>query len=98
MTQADLAAAVGKTQGWVSKVEAGKIELDSAGLINQTAATMHYHPNVLLERPYVGTIGENQWQAAAASIVRELRRYDLTPVFDGNPRQLASEAPVLHTV
>lgn len=89
MTQADLAAAVGKTQGWVSKVEAGKIELDSAGLINQIAAALHCHPNVLLERPYVGTIGENQWQAAAASIVRELRRYDLTPVFDGDPRSSA---------
>lgn len=86
MTQADLAAAVGKTQGWVSKVEAGKIELDSAGLINQIAAALHCHPNLLLERPYVGTIGENQWQAAAASIVRELRRYDLTPIFDGDPR------------
>ncbi|MEU6290319.1 helix-turn-helix transcriptional regulator [Streptomyces sp. NPDC046988] len=89
MTQADLAAAVGKTQGWVSKVEGGKIELDSAGLINQIAAALHCHPNVLLERPYVGTIGENQWQAAAASIVRELRRYDLTPVFDGAPRSSA---------
>ncbi|NBM14685.1 helix-turn-helix domain-containing protein [Streptomyces sp. GC420] len=89
MTQADLAAAVGKTQGWVSKVEAGKIELDSAGLINRIAAALHCHPNVLLERPYVGTIGENQWQAAAASIVRELRRYDLTPVFDGDPRSSA---------
>ncbi|WP_329155899.1 helix-turn-helix domain-containing protein (plasmid) [Streptomyces sp. NBC_01456] len=89
MTQADLAAAVGKTQGWVSKVEAGKIELDSAGLINQIAAALHCHPNVLLERPYVGTIGENQWQAAAASIVRELRRYDLTPIFDGDPRSSA---------
>ncbi|WP_055531215.1 helix-turn-helix domain-containing protein [Streptomyces graminilatus] len=89
MTQADLAAAVGKTQGWVSKVEAGKIELDSAGLINQIAAALHCHPNVLLERPYVGTTGENQWQVAAASIVRELRRYDLTPVFDGEPRSSA---------
>lgn len=60
MTQADLAAAAGKTQGWVSKVAAGKIDLDSVGLINQTAATLHCRPNDLLERPYVGTIGENQ--------------------------------------
>ncbi|MFI0242535.1 helix-turn-helix domain-containing protein [Streptomyces sp. NPDC016845] len=86
MPQADLGAAVGRTQGWVSKVEAGRIELDRAGLINQLAAALHCHPNVLLERPYGGAAGENHWQAAAASIVRELRRYDLTPVFDGSPR------------
>jgi transcriptional regulator with XRE-family HTH domain len=90
MPQADLGAAVGRTQGWVSKVEAGKIELDRAGLINQIAASLHCHPNVLLERPYVGAVGENQWQAAAASIMRELRRYDLTPVFDGIPRPSAA--------
>ncbi|MFF2846874.1 helix-turn-helix domain-containing protein [Streptomyces sp. NPDC058001] len=86
MAQADLAAAVRKTQGWVSKVESGKIELDRTGLINMLAAALHCHPNILLERPYAGDVHENQWQVAAASILRELRRYDLTPVFDGEPR------------
>jgi transcriptional regulator with XRE-family HTH domain len=86
MPQADLAAAIGKTQGWVSKVERGRIELDRAGLINQIAAALHCHPNTLLERPYVGDVSENQWQVAASSIMRELRRYDLAPVFDGDPR------------
>ena len=28
-------------------------------------------------RPYVASPAENQWQAAATSIVRELRRFDL---------------------
>ncbi|GAA0476477.1 transcriptional regulator [Actinoplanes capillaceus] len=90
MPQADLAAAVGRTQGWVSKVEKGDIELDRTGIINQLAAALHCHPNDLMERPYVaGKASENQWQVSAASILRELRRYDLTPVFDGQPRSVA---------
>lgn len=90
MTQADLAAEVGKTQGWVSKVEKGDIELDRTGIINHLAAALHCHPNDLMERPYVaGKVSENQWQISAASILRELRRYDLAPVFDGRPRSSA---------
>ncbi|MFG1921070.1 helix-turn-helix domain-containing protein [Cryptosporangium sp. NPDC048952] len=90
MTQADLAAVIGRTQGWVSKVEQGRIELDRTGLINQLAAALHCHPNDLMERPYIaGKASENQWQVSAASILRELRRYDLTPVFDGPPRSAA---------
>ncbi|AXE27135.1 transcriptional regulator [Streptomyces globosus] len=86
MTQADLAAALGRTQGWVSKLEKGRIELDRAGLINAVAAALHCHPNTLIERPYTGGGAETKWQVSAASILRELRRYDLTPVFDGTPR------------
>ncbi|KIZ17306.1 helix-turn-helix domain-containing protein [Streptomyces natalensis] len=89
MPQADLGAAVGKTQGWVSKVEGGRIELDRTGLINAIAGALHCHPNDLIGRPYAGTVAENQWQASASSILRELRRYDLTPVFDGTPRPSA---------
>ncbi|MFI0716759.1 helix-turn-helix domain-containing protein [Streptomyces inhibens] len=90
MPQPDLAAAVGKSQAWISKVEKGRIELDRAALINSIAAALHCHPNDLIDRPYVGTAPDNQWQAAAASILRELRRYDLTPVFDGTPRTSAA--------
>lgn len=86
MPQADLAAALGKSQGWVSKMERGLIELDRVGLLNQVAAELHIHPNDLIGRPYTSSPAENQWQVAAASILRELRRYDLTPVFDGTPR------------
>ncbi|MET8699153.1 helix-turn-helix transcriptional regulator [Kitasatospora sp. NPDC004723] len=100
MTQADLAATLGRTQGWVSKVEKGVIELDRAGIINQLAAALHCHPNDLIERPFVdGKVSENQWQVSAASILRELRRYDLTPVFDGRPRpavELWRETERLH--
>ncbi|MDH6121395.1 transcriptional regulator with XRE-family HTH domain [Kitasatospora sp. GAS204A] len=91
MPQADFAAAVGRTQGWVSKVERGLIELDRAAVINEVAAALHCHPNDLIERPFVaGKASENQWQVAAASILRELRRYDLVPVFDGVPRPSAT--------
>ncbi|SCE57072.1 Transcriptional regulator, contains XRE-family HTH domain [Streptomyces sp. Termitarium-T10T-6] len=50
--QADLATALGKSQGWVSKMERGLIELDRVGLLNQVAAELHVHPNDLIGRPY----------------------------------------------
>jgi transcriptional regulator with XRE-family HTH domain len=99
MPQADLATALGKSQGWVSKMERGLIELDRVGLLNQVAAELHIHPNDLIGRPYTSSPDENQWQVAASSILRELRRYDLTPVFDGTPRpsgQLWQETTRLH--
>ncbi|MFJ6217269.1 helix-turn-helix domain-containing protein [Streptomyces sp. NPDC092296] len=100
MPQADLAAAIGKTQGWVSKVEKGLIELDRTSTVNRLAAALHCHPNDLVERPYVaGKASENQWQVSAASILRELRRYDLAPTFDGRPRasaELWQETERLH--
>jgi transcriptional regulator with XRE-family HTH domain len=86
MAQADLAAAVHREQPWVSKVERGLIELDRVRVISELAAALHCHPNDLIGRPYVAKAEANQWQVAAASILRELRRYDLTPVFDGRPR------------
>ncbi|MDM4723297.1 helix-turn-helix transcriptional regulator [Micromonospora sp. WMMA1363] len=86
MTQADLAAALQRTQGWISKMERGHLEIDRVGLINKLASELHVHPNDLIGRPYSVSPVENQWQVAAAAIVRELRRYDLTPVFDGSPR------------
>lgn len=86
-TQADLAAGVGRTQGWVSKMERGLIELDRVGLLNKLAAELYIHPNDLIGRPYSSSVAENQWQTAASAIVRELRRFDLVPVFDGTPRR-----------
>ncbi|MFH8990898.1 helix-turn-helix domain-containing protein [Streptomyces sp. NPDC017940] len=86
MPQADLALTLGKSQGWVSKMERGLIELDRVGLLNQVAAELHVHPNDLIGRPYTSSPSENRWQIAASSILRELRRYDLVPVFEGVPR------------
>jgi transcriptional regulator with XRE-family HTH domain len=90
LTQADLAAKLRRSQGWVSKVERGLIELDSAALINRLASALHVHPNELVARPYISTPEENQWQVSASAIVRELRRYDLAPVFDGRPDSSAA--------
>jgi hypothetical protein len=78
-----------RTQGWVSKVENGKVELDRASTINELAAALHCHPNDLLARPYPAKGEDGGWRTSAAAIVRELRRYDLTPVFDGTPRTSA---------
>ncbi|MFI1829574.1 helix-turn-helix domain-containing protein [Streptomyces sp. NPDC020412] len=86
MAQADLAAVLGRTQGWVSKMERGLIELDRVGLLSRVAAALHVHPNDLIGRPYTSTPAENSWQISATSILRELRRYDLAPVHDGTPR------------
>ncbi|WP_344317135.1 helix-turn-helix transcriptional regulator, partial [Streptomyces javensis] len=99
MPQADLAAALGKSQGWVSKMERGLIELDRVGLLNLLAAELHVHPNDLIGRPYNSSPEENQWQVTASSVLRELRRYDLAPIFDGIPRpasQLWQETTRLH--
>ncbi|MFE5162160.1 helix-turn-helix domain-containing protein [Streptomyces sp. NPDC056697] len=99
MPQADLAAALGKSQGWVSKMERGLIELDRVGLLNLLAAELHVHPNDLIGRPYNSSPEENQWQVAASSVLRELRRYDLAPIFEGTPRpagQLWQETTRLH--
>ncbi|RAY17021.1 transcriptional regulator [Actinomadura craniellae] len=90
LTQADLAAELGRSQGWVSKVERGLIELDSAALINRLASALHVHPNDLIARPYISAPEENRWQVSASTIVRELRRYDLAPVFDGRPASSAA--------
>ncbi|MFF4646756.1 helix-turn-helix domain-containing protein [Streptomyces sp. NPDC001389] len=90
LTQADLGDALGKTQGWVSKVEKGLIELDRSALISRLAAALHCHPNDLIRRPYDHRpTSENRWQESALLIIRELRRYDLAPTFIGTPRPAA---------
>ncbi|MGP4111451.1 helix-turn-helix domain-containing protein [Streptomyces sp. 4N509B] len=101
LTQADVAAALGYTQGWVSKMEKGAIELDRASVINSLADVLHVHPNELIDRPYRTSAATNQWEVSASAILRELRRYDLAPVFDGPPRpaaQLWRDTAELHTL
>lgn len=85
LTQADLAAELRRSQGWVSKVEKGTVELDRTSLISELANALHCHPNDLIERPYSGSADSNRWEVSAASVLRELRRYDLAPAFDGSP-------------
>lgn len=61
--------------------------VDRVGLLNSLAAQLHVHPNDLIGRPYLVSPAEDQWRVAASGIMRELRRYDLPPVFDGRPRR-----------
>lgn len=87
MTQTDLGAALGYSQAWVSQVEKGQRELDRASVITRLASALHCHPNDLIRRPYDHPdTTENTWQQSAHLIVRELRRYDLPPIFEGTPR------------
>ncbi|RMI40475.1 helix-turn-helix domain-containing protein [Streptomyces triticirhizae] len=90
LTQADVAARLRRTQSWVSKVESGDIELDRASVINALAGVLHIHPNELIERPFTGSTAENQWRVSAAMTLRELRRYDLAPTFEGTPASSAA--------
>ena len=78
MTQADLAAAWDARRAGYRRWS-GEAELDRVGLVNQLAVALHVHPNDLIGRPYAVSPEENQWQAAATSIIRELRRFDLAP-------------------
>ncbi|WP_165988501.1 helix-turn-helix domain-containing protein [Streptomyces sp. YIM 98790] len=99
LTQADLAAELRRTQGWVSKVERGRQELDRTSVINELAAALHVHPNDLIERPYPTAADGVEWQRSASAVMREMRRYDLAPVFDGSPRPAAAlwrETAALH--
>lgn len=86
LTQADVAGRLRRTQSWVSRVESGDIELDRASVLNALAGVLHIHPNELIERPFTGSTAENQWWVSAAMTLRELRRYDLAPAFEGDPR------------
>lgn len=99
LTQADLAADLRRTQGWVSRVEKGDIELNRTSVLNEVAGALHVHPNELVARPYTGRAGAHQWRAAAAAVLRELRRHDLPPAFPGRPRsatELWQVTAVLH--
>src|SRR5690606_31256980 len=55
-------------------------------VINELAAALHVHPNDLIERPYPTAADHVQVQQSASAILRELRRYDLPPRFEGEPR------------
>lgn len=90
LTQADLAAELRRTQGWVSKVEKGRLELDRTSVINEVAAAVHVHPNDLIDRPYPTAVDHAQVRRSASMILRELRRYDLAPTFEGQPRPAAA--------
>lgn len=81
LTQVDLARRVGRTQGWVSQVERGDIELDKVSVVNELARALHCHPRELTTTPGFGEDGE-RGHATAIELVRLLRRLDLPPERD----------------
>lgn len=92
-SQTEVGTALGHSQAWQSKVENGKIELDSVRDINRLANILHCHPNDFLGRPYPASALDNAWQRDAQIIVREMRRYDLRPTFEDVPRPTAELWP-----
>lgn len=78
LTQEELAQKVHRTQGWVSRIERGDIEIDSVTLLNSLAWALRAHPNELTGRPYYGvTDTDERGHNAVAALTRQLRRSEL---------------------
>lgn len=78
MSQLDLATALGRTQGWVSKVETNRVEIDSVSLLNALASTLGAHPNEITGRPFHGqNPADERGYTLVPQLTRELRRADL---------------------
>lgn len=78
LTQEELAQKVDRTQGWVSRIERGDIDIDSVTLLNSLAWALRAHPNELTGRPYYGvTDTDERGHNAVAALTRQLRRSEL---------------------
>ena len=78
LTQEELAEKVHRTQGWVSRIERGDIDIDSVTLLNSLAWALRAHPNELTGRPYYGmTDTDERGHNAVAALTRQLRRSEL---------------------
>jgi transcriptional regulator with XRE-family HTH domain len=83
LTQAELGRRVVRSQGWVSQVERGDIELDKVSVVNELARELHCHPREITSTPGVGEDAE-RGREAATELVRRLRRLDLPPEIEGH--------------
>lgn len=90
LTQAELGARIGRTQGWVSMLESDRVVLDSVSLINTIARELRVHPNELTGRPYRhgSTPAEDRGHAAIPEIRQQVQRHDLAPDWDGPVRSV----------
>lgn len=82
LSQADLGHRVGRSQGWVSQIEHGEIELDKVSVVNELARVLHCHPREITSTPDFGEAGQ-RGHAAANELLRRLRRLDLPAEADG---------------
>lgn len=78
LTQTELARRVVRSQGWVSQVERGDIELDKVSVVNELARALRCHPREITSTPTVGEDAERGLEAAT-ELIRRLRRLDLPP-------------------
>jgi transcriptional regulator with XRE-family HTH domain len=87
LTQAEFGQLMDRSQGWVSGVENGDIELDSVTLIVRAASVLKVYPNEVTGRPYdPGTPAEDRGHRAIPAIRRVVARHDLTPDWPVEPR------------
>ena len=78
LSQVELAHRVNRTQGWVSQIERGDIELDKVSTVNELARVLHCHPREITSSPGFGE-DARRGHAAATELLRCLRRLDLPP-------------------
>jgi transcriptional regulator with XRE-family HTH domain len=89
LTQAEFGTRMSRSQGWVSGVEKGDLELDSVTLINRAARVLNVHPNEVTGRPYnPGSPTEDRGHASITAIRRVVQRYDLPPDWPVEPRPI----------
>jgi transcriptional regulator with XRE-family HTH domain len=87
LTQAEFGQFMDRSQGWVSGVENGDIELDSVTLIVRAASVLKVYPNEVTGRPYdPGTPAEDRGHRAIPAIRRVISRHDLPPDWPVEPR------------
>jgi transcriptional regulator with XRE-family HTH domain len=90
LTQAEFGQLMGRSQGWVSGIENGDLELDSVTLIVRAASVLKVHPNEVTGRPYdPGTPAEDRGHRAISAIRRVISRHDLPPDWPADPRPAA---------
>ncbi|MFD0637674.1 helix-turn-helix domain-containing protein [Catenulispora yoronensis] len=86
LTQAEFGQLMGRSQGWVSGIENGDIELDSVTLIVRAASVLKVYPNEITGRPYdPGTPAEDRGHRAIPAIRRVVSRHDLPPDWPADP-------------
>jgi transcriptional regulator with XRE-family HTH domain len=88
-SQAAIAERVGRTQGWLSRVERGLIPLDSRQLVDELARALGVSPVDLTGQPYRPS-GPDHTRVHAA--VPAIRRAVLDPPMDGARRPMAELA------
>ena len=76
LSQVELAHRMNRTQGWVSQIERGNVELDKVSVVNELARVLHCHPREITSTPGFGEDGRRS-HAAATELLRCLRRLDL---------------------